>query len=848
MDTLVDERWQYVKQLLHKAVELPAAERGAYVSEVAGTDPELAAELESLLASFDDAEAFLEDPPVQLTAPGDTIAGRWIGEYQVVRLLAQGGMGSVYEAVKEVDGVALRVAVKIIRFAAHSPYLNQRFRLERQILARLQHEYVVRLLDGGVTGDGLSYLVTEYVEGQNLQEWLEEAQPTLEDRLQIFLRICEGLAAAHRSLIVHGDLKPSNILVNAQGQPKLLDFGIARLLKTQEESEDAGGTATLTMAPALTPWWASPEQLRGEPLVISCDCYALGRVLFFLLTGKTPFDFSGMSTGQMVDHLRKTSPPKPSQIAANPAYRDDLDNIVQKALEFEPAHRYRSADAMAEDIRLHLDSRPISARPYTWPYRAQKFIRRNRAWVIAATAATFAIVSAAGAALYQANEARRNYESSQQRYEQLRGLASSLIFEIDDTLLQLSGATPVRAQLARSALHYLDQLAREESKDLKLMEELASAYEKIGDIQGRPGSQNLGMTGDALQSYRKAEAIRERLRATHKDPQQFQVANENLANNFARISAALRAIGDTQGALRYERKALGIREALYQGDPTNAARKRALATNLSTLSSSLSQLGDWEGVYSTRRDALKFLEELVASDPTNREDMRLLSLGLARMGSIEMYLGNTDAALGHYQRALQLEKTVLATDPSNVLYRLGTGWSHNNLGVALVRGRRYADALEHYRTAQLIFRTVIIADEKDFRARTLLQTCRVNMAKALTEMGRPQESLPLALDVVREREKLSAMNPANAGALGEVAEAHFAAGLAQAGLARKAEALQSYRQAFQILDQLRREGRDNFAMREDIAAINEAHRKLAGKPLVESLPASNSPAPTATAR
>lgn len=842
----MDDRWHHIKNLLHQAVELPEAERSAYVNAVAGTDPELAAELESLLASFRDAEEFLEDAPVQFMAPGDALAGRWIDEYKVEKLVAQGGMGSVYEAIKEVEGYPLRVAIKIIRFASNNPYMVRRFRLERQILARLQHEYIVRLLDGGITSDGMPYLVTEYVEGQQLQEWMEDRQPTLTGRLHLFVRICEGVAAAHRSLIVHGDLKPSNILVTPAGVPKLLDFGIARLMKSQAESEEQDGSTTLTMAPALTPWWASPEQLRGEPLSISCDCYALGRILFFLLTGKQAFDFTGMSTSQILEHLRKETPPRPSQVAADSDLEDDLDNITRKALEFEADQRYRSADALAEDIRLHLDSRPVSARPYTWAYRTRKFVRRNKGVVAGVTSATLAILAALGFAVYQANEASRNYESSQQRYEQLRGLASSLIFEIDDALLQLQGATPVRAQLARSALHYLDQLAREETNDLKLLEELASAYEKIGDIQGRPGSQNLGMIDESLKSYRKAEAIRERLRQTLKDPQEFLLTNEGLANNFSRISAALRAMGDTSTALAYERKALGIREAQYQGNPEDPARIRALASSLTTLSGSLSQIGDWDGVRSTRQEALKLLEQLVSLDPDNRADQRLLALGLARMGSIEMYQGNIEAALDHYRRALEIESRMLSLDPTNVLYQLGKGWAHNNLGVVLVRAGRHQQGLLEYRAARNIFETVIAADEKDARARTLMQTTRVNTANALTEIGRAAQALPLAQMALAERERLAGANPASAGAAGEVAEAHFAVGKALAALRMKAEALESFAAAYEILARLQKQGRDNFAMREDMASIRNAYQALAGKPLAESLPGPNSPAPNST--
>jgi non-specific serine/threonine protein kinase/serine/threonine-protein kinase len=840
----VQERWARVKEILHEAVELPEGERSAYVQKAAGTDESLALEVESLLESFRDAEDFLEEAPVQLGGFGDALEGRWIGEYRIQRLIARGGMGSVYEATKDVDEIPLRVAVKIIRFASTTPYLIRRFKLERQILARLQSEYILRLLDGGVTSDGLPYLVTEFVDGQNLQEWLERSQPSLAERLNLFLRICEGVSTAHRSLIVHGDLRPSNILVTTNGVPKLLDFGIARLMSTQGEGDEQDGAMTVTMAPALTPWWASPEQLRGEPLSIDCDCYELGRILFFLLTGKTAFDFSGMGTSQILEHLQREAPPKPSAFSGNNALAGDLDNITRKALEYEAIHRYRSVDALAEDVQRHLDLRPVSARPYTVGYRFERFVRRNRALVLALGCATLAVAGALGVALYQANEARKNYESSQLRNEQLRRLANSLVFETDDSLVQLPGATPVRAKLVRSALQYLDELARQETQDAKLKEELAAAYEKIGDIQGRPGSQNLGLTAASLDSYRKAEAIRESLRRMTKDPKEFQLINERLATTYARISAGLRAVGDTNGGLLYERKALGIRERLYEDNPQDLSRKRALASSLTTLSGSLSQMGDWAGVLDTRREALKMHEELVASNPQERGDRRALALALARMGSIEMHEGNLDSALGRYRRALEIEAKLLAEDPGNVQYQLSYAWAQNNLGGALAKANRLPEAMEEFRRAIQSFTAVVSTDDQDVRGRTLLQTARVNASKSLTRLGRASEGLRMALLALEDRERLSRANVANAGALGEVAEAHFAVGLAQAGLGQNKSAAASYVAAYRILRILQNEGRENFAMREVMAEIAAALARVGGSVPEGLTPDSSSGSPT----
>lgn len=779
--------------------------------------------MESLLASFDEAEDFLEDAPIQLSARGDTLEGRWVGDYQIESLIASGGMGSVYRAQKQMDGVPLQVALKVIRFAGNLHYLNRRFRMERQILARLNHENVVRLLDGGVTSDGLPYIVTEYLDATCLETWLTETQPTLSMKLRVFQCICDGLAYAHRNLVVHGDLKPSNILILRDGTPKLVDFGIAKLLLSQDEIED--GQNTITMVPALTPWWASPEQLRGEPLSMESDCYMLGRLLYFILTGGKPHDFTGLSPQQILDKLRREHPPRPSAVTGDARLAGDLDNIVLKALEYERPQRYRSVDKLSEDITRHLEMRPISARAQTWTYRMEKFVRRNRGLVTVVTVASAALILAVGSALYMAGEARAGQQTSRQRFEQIRSLANSLL-EADNAMIALPGATDVRAKLVKSALGYLDQLARQDTQDPKLQEDLAAAYERVGDIQGRPGATNLGHTSEALDSYRKSESIREQIRRLARKPADFVLASDLLARTYARISAALRAVGDTNGGLTYERKALGIRQALWESDSDNLAFQRALASSLTTLSGSLSQLGDFQGVMETRQEALKMYEEIVARNPEATADQRGLALALARMGSIEMHEGQLKESHEHYKRALEIDSKLFSRDPSDVQFQLSKGWAHNNLGSILNRLGRYGEAMEQYRIARPYFEEVSRADLKDVRSRTLLETNRYRMAQTLILMGRPDEALPLADAALHGREQLASQNRSNAGAQGEVAEAHLLRGQVFVALHQKRNALDQLNIARRMFEELIRAERSNAAIKEDLETTLKAIRAL----------------------
>ncbi|WP_031496319.1 protein kinase domain-containing protein [Bryobacter aggregatus] len=832
-------RWQQVKQILHDAAEMPASRRDAFVEEASGGDAELIAEVKSLLESFEAADEFLEDAPVQLGGFLETLEGRRVGDYRVEKLIAKGGMGSVYLASKEMDGVPMQVALKVIRFAGNHEYLSRRFRMERQILARLTHENILRLLDGGVTSEGVPYLVTEYLDAQNLEEWLVETKPSLAARLELFTRICDGVAYAHRNLIVHGDLKPSNILVTRDGGAKLVDFGIARLIQGKDTTDPAVQN-TITMAPALTPWWASPEQLRGEPLSIESDCYALGRILFFLLCGKLPFDFTGMTTQEILEHLRKEAPPKPSQVSGDGRLSGDLDNISLKALEFERSHRYRGADALGEDIERYLHLRPVSARPQTYGYRLQKFIRRNRAFVAVSTLASIALILAVGAAFYQERLAQKNYEKAQQRFDQLRNLANTLVFDADEALSTLQGATPVRAKLVKSALGYLDELAKQDTTDIVLREELAATYERIGDIQGRPGTMNLGQIAEALQSYRKSEMLRMEIRKNAKKAPEFQKASEQLASSYSRLSAALRVMGDANTALSYERKALGIRQALFEGDPTNLLRKRALASNLTSLSGSLSQMGDWQGVLETRREALQMLEEVVAQNPNQVADLRALSLALSRMGSIERHENALPASLAHYQRALEIDLRLYERDRGNVQFQVSAGLSHTNFGTILQSLGRTKEALDHFEVGRMIYEEVARADIREVRSRTLLQTNRVSTAKALLSIGRSREALPMVESALAMRERLAAMNRSNAGAQGEVAEAHEALGQVYAALRQRQKALKEFQMAQTLLQTIISADRSNAAMREDLARVENQLGALGVKSSAASVPVASS--------
>jgi serine/threonine-protein kinase len=381
------QRYQQAKAIFHAALERTGAAREEYVRETCAEDPILAAEVNSLLRASDAAETdFLASGP-QLARHAVADIGSLGADrgYRVVRELARGGMGVVYLAERADGEYTLEVAIKLLSHAALlQPEALLRLKLEREILARLNHPNIARLLDGGTTADGLPYLVMEYVDGERLDVWCKRRAPPVEERLVLFLAICDAVAYAHRNLVVHRDLKPANVLVTADDAPKLLDFGIAKLLAADASALTEEG------ARPMTPRYASPEQVLGKPVTTLSDVYSLGVVLYELLTDTTPYGDAISTPLSLPQVICERDPPPPS--AQKLALRGDLDAITMRALRKAPEARYASVEALAEDLRAYLDGRPVAARHGERWYRARRFAQRH--WRALATAAAVLLLVA----------------------------------------------------------------------------------------------------------------------------------------------------------------------------------------------------------------------------------------------------------------------------------------------------------------------------------------------------------------------------------------------------------------------------------------------------------------------
>jgi serine/threonine-protein kinase len=495
------DRWRHVSPYLERALDITdERERLAWLDTVRVEDSALAADIEQLLREHRAAhdEGFLE--PAGAPAWLEAEPGTGVGAYTLLKLIGQGGMGTVWLAERSDGRFERRVAIKLLNRSLGRG--GSRFRREGQILARLAHPHIAQLLDAGVSTRGNPFLVLELVDGQPIDRYCDEHRLDVRARLRLFLDVLDAVGHAHASLIVHRDIKPSNVLVSADGSVKLLDFGIAKLLRDDEP----GGGAVLTLdgGTAFTPAFAAPEQIQDQPVSTATDVYALGVLLFVLLTGRHPAGDRLQSPADLVKAIVEDEAPRPSDVITVPdkqrrALRGDLDTIVGVALKKPPTERFRTVIEFADELRRFLRHEPIRVRPESMLYRAGKFVRRNRVPV----AATLAVVVMLSAALYETNRQRALAE---RRFTLVRGLAAKL-FDVDVAVRSLAGNVAARQLIVDTSLSYLDQLAGDARSDPELALELGTAYMRVARVQGVPISPNLGQLEQAERTLRIAEPL-----------------------------------------------------------------------------------------------------------------------------------------------------------------------------------------------------------------------------------------------------------------------------------------------------------------------------------------------------
>jgi hypothetical protein len=687
-----------LRELFERATDLGPQERTLFLQQACGQDAALLAEVQSLLAADGDAagETFWQHSALrnEVIAEGGAQSeiGHVIGNYRLVELIGKGGMGTVYRAERIDASFDKSVAIKLINGIFHSADVISHFRVERQILANLEHPNIARLLDGGARGDGLPYLIMEYVEGISPYEYCREHHLSTADRLLLFRQICSAVHFAHQHMVIHRDLKPANILVTADGTPKLLDFGIAKVLNPDplRSVDDATEPGMLK----LTARYASPEQIRGEPVTSASDVYSLGVILYELLSGHSPYGDETRAPHQLMSAVCDEEPARPSVWV--PRLKGDLDNIILRALRKQPLARYASADQFSEDILRHLEQRPVEARGDAPLYVAARFVRRNRVAVAAAGLVLCSLV----VGLVEVSLARARAE---RRFNELHQLAHSVVFDYADAIDRLPGSTPVRERLVKDALTYLDSLSNEANTP-QLEREIVDTYVRVSNVQGNEYQNNLGNTAGALASAQKAVAAAEKLLRNDRT----LPALDSAASAFSTDGSLLYSTGDLTAADRAYQRALDLRQEIARQSPEDVQNRIALAT-------CLSHLGDLYGGYGFQNlgktaESLAYYERakavataLSAQFPGDTDVAKASYETLLTTSASEGSEGRHEEAARDLAEALaQIEKVSLAQPhDTNVKYELANGESR--LGQMLLDGREADAATQHFaRSSELI--------------------------------------------------------------------------------------------------------------------------------------------------
>ena len=794
------DRESLIDELFAEAVVLKEPEREAFFAEMSAKNgavhQDAIAEVMKLLQDYKSAEAdgFLKHPltPGLTNGAAHTLAeGQDFAGYRILKLIDEGGMGEVYLGHdRELDR---KVAIKIIRSNLKTRELLRRFRNERQIMAGLRHANIAKLFQAGASADGLPFFVMEYVEGSPIDRYINEKNLSTIQRLNLFCKLCSAVSCAHQNLVIHRDIKPSNVLVTDDGEPKLLDFGIAKLL---DQVDTNGQNATVTLLMAMTPEYASPEQVKGDPITTATDVYSLGVLLYELLTGRRPYNFNNCSVDEIAKVICEAQPERPSHTAARSrrdtaeskkdthqdarelkSLKGDLDNIVLKALRKEPERRYSSVEQFAEDIQRHLDGLPVRARSDTFGYRASKFIRRNK---IAFGATVLVILSLAIGVTVATIQARR----ANRRFNEVRQLAHSVLFDYHDAIAALPGSTAARQRLVNDGLQYLDNLSNETGNDVSLLSELATAYEKVAAVQGGTvttsrgkilSESNLGDTPGAMASLRKAISIRGRLVALEPNNRDLRY---QLANAYQELAGLHLLAGPAEKAIEYSDKTLGILEPACAADPNNADLRYVLGSTYLTKAKALgnpgtANLGDIKGALEYMNKARAIAEKLVEDHPNDISYQQGLGVVYNLTGSLMAANGDSRQGLDYDLRAAAVDERLVDLDPENTMLRNELAVQTGNIGSEMMKLGDTPGALLKFQQALSIYEKLVAADPNDAAIRRNAGVGYRNVGVAIGSTNRDDASKNFhkALEIFAD---LASKNPSNADFRRQWAYTHLA--------------------------------------------------------------------------
>ena len=790
------DRSQRVDDIFDAALDLPEAEQAAYVARVCGDDVELRTEVSRLLHAYHRSEKFFETPALQFVAPilepdafavaAATLVSEHVGHFRIVGVLGRGGMGEVFLAERADGQFQQRVALKLIQHG--SAELVRRFLDERRILASLEHPGIARLVDGGITANGLPYFAMELVEGEPIDQYCASRQLQLEQRLALFGAVCDAVTFAHQHLVIHRDLKPTNILVTADGHVKLLDFGIAKLV-TPEVSDDA----SRTQFHAMTPEFAAPEQVRGMPVSTASDVYALGVLLYILLTGERPYDVRGRTPAELERIICEDEPPKASTWvpdALRRRVRGDLDSIVATALHKDPRRRYQSAAELKQELVRFSTGMPVSARPDRAGYRVRKFIGRHAVAAGSAAAIVLLLIAYVVTVVIDRqrvqlalNEAQAGTRKAEQVTDFMLGLfqAAERGQALTDTVtarellgrglvearqltaqpelqaqmldvigrlhMQLNNSTEARTLLAE-ALEIRRKLYRDDAHPdvVTSMANLASAAEGTQDLERAIELRRAVLAArrrtagpDDAKSIDALHALANALHSAGKSADAESLFAEWLvrfnhrpreqtawyADQLSKAALLMEVREQPDSAERLYREALAMRRAFF-GD-----RHHMVATSLTDLDVILAETGRVEEAEKLQREAVDILRATYPQGHTQ------LAVALRQHGRLLSRLQRYDEAQQPLREALDMGRRLLGAN------NIAVAAAQLDLAVALSMSGRYPEAEASSRDAVRIYQAQLGADN------SMVWFAKAHHADALRGLGRYREAEPVLLAAYR---------------------------------------------------------------------------------------------------
>ncbi|MFK7886337.1 MAG: protein kinase [Gammaproteobacteria bacterium] len=768
-----------ILELCEAALELAPNERTAWLAKRCDSNDALLSDVLTLLERAERDDDLLTTNLMADVKPGDHI-----GRYELIEVCGHGGMGTVYRARRRDASFEQVVALKVLRAEIVTQALRQRFDLERRALARLHHPYIAGMIDGGTTDKGLPWLVMEYVEGVPIDQHCNDRRLNVGERLALLEKVAMAVQHAHQNLVIHRDLKPSNVLVNSDGIPKLVDFGIAKLIELPDEhtgEENVQGITTLYGQRALTPDFASPEQILDGRVSTSSDIYSLGVLTMLVLTGRKPYELDTKTPRSLLESLGRITVPRVSEMVSRHAdvqtlatlaqqrrvsparlrrlFRGDADAIMGTALHPEPVKRYVSADAFREDLQRYRLGQPVVARNASLLTRSLALVRSHKLMfsVVAATVAALSVGLVI--ALWQARIAER-------RFADLHEFSRVVLGDVYDSIANLPGSTDARREITQAAQHYLDKLAgsdmtlvRQRLKDDQLLQDLALAYRRLGDVQGDPTNANLGESTLALENYRRALQIVEQIRT---ESPQAMSARAQIHRSIADVMSWQ---GDKAPALEQLKVAHTLMRALVDADRDNQAARVNLVYSHVKIGDllghpSFPNLGDSEGAAAMYAKGLTLFDR-TAPVVEERDLGRSHGVLLERSGTMAMVHGDVDRALAFYLESAEVRRALAQNNAGHTDIQRDAGVAVEMIADVLKRRGDLPAALEKYREALQVYRGLAEVDARNANAQRTLAIGLENLAEALVLDQRNERAAQRYAEAVEIREHLVALDPAS---------------------------------------------------------------------------------------